>query len=65
MEAGFLDQVVEPDQVLSAATLKAEEILKLDMDAHKNSKTRLREPMLTTLREAIDKDVEVWNLRQL
>ena len=54
-----------PDQVLAAATLKAEEILKLDMDAHKNSKTRLREPMLTTLREAIDKDVEVWKLRQL
>ena len=65
LEAGFLDQVVEPDQVLAAATLKAEEILKLDMDAHKNSKTRLREPMLTTLREAIDKDVEVWKLRQL
>tara|TARA_B100000686_G_scaffold307583_1_gene347922 strand:- start:77 stop:781 length:705 start_codon:yes stop_codon:yes gene_type:complete len=60
LEAGFLDQVSEPGQVLAAALLKAEEILKLDMEAHKNSKARLREPMLKTLRAAIDKDVNGW-----
>jgi len=65
LEAGFLDQVAEPDQVLAEATLKAEEFLKLDLDAHKNSKLRLREPMLSALRLAIDKDIEVWKKRQL
>lgn len=60
LEAGFLDQVSESDQVLAAANLKAEEILKLDMDAHKNSKARLREPMLKAFRVAIDKDVRGW-----
>lgn len=65
LEAGFLDQVAETDQVLADATLKAEEILKLDMDAHYNSKARLREPMLKALREAIAKDVTAWEDRQL
>ena len=65
LEAGFLDEAVESDKVLAAATLKAEEILKLDMDAHKGSKLRLREPMLSALREAINMDVEVWNKKQL
>ncbi|NKB35228.1 MAG: crotonase/enoyl-CoA hydratase family protein [Pseudomonadales bacterium] len=65
LEAGFLDEVAEPDQVLAAAMFKAEEFLKLDMDAHKNSKQRLREPMLKALREAIKKDVDAWKQRQL
>ena len=65
LEAGFLDQAVEADQVLTAATLKAEEILKLDLDAHKASKLRLRGPMLSSLREAINMDIEAWKERQL
>jgi enoyl-CoA hydratase len=65
LEAGFLDEAVEANQVLAAATLKVEEILKLDLDAHKGSKLRLREPMLSSLREAIDRDVEAWKKRQL
>lgn len=65
LEAGFLDEAVEADQVLATAMLKAEEFLKLDLDAHKNSKARLREPLLASLRAAIDKDVEVWKRREL
>ena len=65
LEAGFLDQAVESDQVLAEATRKAEEFLKLDLEAHKNSKLRLREPMLSSLKDAIAKDIEVWRQRQL
>ena len=65
LEAGFLDQAVESDQVLPEATRKAEEFLKLDLEAHKNSKLRLREPMLSSLKDAIAKDIEVWRQRQL
>ena len=60
-----MDEIAEPDQVLSAATSKAEEFLKLDLRAHTSSKLRLREPMLAALRAAIDKDIDVWNKRQL
>ena len=65
LEAGFLDQAVEPDQVLPEATRKAREFLKLDLKAHKNSKLRLREPMLSSLKTAIAKDIEVWKQREL
>jgi enoyl-CoA hydratase len=65
LEAGFLDQAVEPDQVLPEATRKAKEFLKLDLKAHKNSKLRLREPMLLSLKTAIAKDIEVWKQREL
>jgi enoyl-CoA hydratase len=65
LEAGFLDQAVESDQVLPEATRKAKEFLKLDLEAHKNSKLRLREPMLSSLKDAIAKDIEVWRQRQL
>jgi enoyl-CoA hydratase len=65
LEAGFLDQAVEPDQVLPEATRKAKEFLKLDLKAHKNSKLRLREPMLSSLKTAIAKDIEVWKQREL
>ena len=65
LEAGFLDQAVESDQVLAEATRKAEEFLKLDLEAHKNSKLRLREPMLSSLKDAIARDIEIWRQRQL
>ena len=65
LEAGFVDEIAEPDQVLSAAIAKAEEFLKLDLEAHKGSKLRLREPLLAALRVAIDRDIEVWEKRQL
>ena len=65
LEAGFVDEIAEPDQVLSAAIAKAEGFLKLDLDAHKGSKLRLREPLLAALRVAIDRDIEVWEKRQL
>ena len=65
LEAGFVDEIAEPDQVISAATAKAEEFLKLDLKAHTSSKLRLREPMLESLRVAIDKDIDVWKKRQL
>lgn len=65
LEAGFVDEIANPDQVLSAATSKAKEFLKLDLRAHTSSKLRLREPTLASLRDAIDKDIDVWKKRQI
>ena len=65
LEAGFVDEIAEPGQVVAAAASKAEEFLKLDLKAHTLSKLRLREPMLASLRDAINKDIEVWKRRQL
>ena len=65
LEAGFVDEIAEPDQVVAVATSKAEEFLKLDLQAHTSSKLRLREPMLVSLKNAINRDIEVWKKRQL
>ena len=65
LEAGFVDEIAEPDQVVAAATSKAEEFLKLALQAHTSSKLRLREPMLASLKNAINRDIEVWKKRQL
>ena len=65
LEAGFVDEIAAPDQVVATAESKAEEFLKLDLKAHNSSKLRLREPMLASLRDAINKDIDVWKKRQL
>ena len=65
LEAGFVDEIAEPDQVVAAATSKAEEFLKLDLQAHTSSKLRLREPLLVSLKNAINRDIEVWKKLQL
>ena len=56
VEAGFLDRVVPPAEVLSTARDVALELAQLDMKAHAATKARLREDMLVKLRAAIDKE---------
>jgi enoyl-CoA hydratase len=51
--AGFLDWVVPPAEVRSAAQAKAAELAKLNMAAHEVSKQRVREGALEALRAAI------------
>jgi enoyl-CoA hydratase len=53
---GFLDQVVEPDQLMATASEAAARFVTLNMTAHRLSKLRARGPMLAALRAGIDGD---------
>ena len=51
--AGFLDQVVEPDELMNAAREMAQQLKKLNMTAHKNTKRKVRKELLDALDAAI------------
>ena len=50
IEAGFLDQVVEPLEVLAVPRDVAMSLSKLDMAAHAATKLRVREQLLSAIR---------------
>jgi len=50
LQAGFFDELVEPDQLLARATTKAESALQLDMPAHTASKRRIRKALIRKIR---------------
>ena len=54
--AGFLDQVVAPDQLMATARDVAQQMKKLNMAAHKNTKLKVRKALLDTLDAAITLD---------
>lgn len=54
--AGFLDSVVQAEDLTAAAMTKAEELTGLVMTAHHATKLRSREPWLTALRAAMEAD---------
>lgn len=54
--AGFLDQVVPAQDVLSAAQLAAARLSSLNMQAHAATKQRFREASLHAIRSAIEAD---------
>ena len=54
--AGFLDRVAPEDTLLQEARAKAIEYSKLNMPAYNQTKTLVREKLLTDLRAAIDSD---------
>ncbi len=56
IEAGLLDQVVAPSEVLACAQSVAELTAALDFDAHAASKLRVRQTVLHALRTAIEAD---------
>ncbi|MDO8457940.1 MAG: crotonase/enoyl-CoA hydratase family protein [Burkholderiaceae bacterium] len=56
LAAGFLDQVVAPEHLLSAAAEMAQQLKKLNMTAHKNTKRKLRKQLLDALDAAITLD---------
>ena len=56
MAAGFLDQVVAPEQLLGAAAEVAQQLKKLNMTAHKNTKRKVRKALLDALDAAIELD---------
>lgn len=56
INAGFLDQVVDADKLLPTAMQLAQEYKTLDLNAHYNSKLRLRKPLLRKLQFSIYRD---------
>ena len=60
--AGFLDQVVPPDELLDAARGIAEAATMLDSDAHAATKLRARQHTLDAIRAAIDADARALRL---
>ncbi len=56
MEAGFLDRVVAPDQLMTTAMEMAQQLKKLNAVAHRNTKLKARKALLDALDGAIDAD---------
>jgi len=57
VDAGFLDRVVPPDDVLAAAQGTAAELAGLDMQAHHATKRRVRSESLARIQASIDADL--------
>jgi enoyl-CoA hydratase len=56
IRAGFLDAVVDPDELMAAARAMAEQMEKLNMVAHATTKVKARKAFLATLDAAIEED---------
>ena len=56
VDAGFLDQVVKPEALLDTAREIAQQLKKINMRAHKNTKLRVRKELLEALDKAIELD---------
>ena len=55
-EAGFLDKVVPAEQLLATTQAVAQQMKKINMTAHKNTKLKVRKALLETLDAAIELD---------
>jgi enoyl-CoA hydratase len=56
VEAGFLDKVVPAEQLLATTQAVAQQMKKINMTAHKNTKLKVRKALLETLDAAIEMD---------
>ncbi len=56
LAAGFLDSVVAPEDLTAAAQGVAEQMKKLNLTAHANTKVKARKALLETLDESIELD---------
>ena len=56
VDAGFLDQVVKPEELHATVLEVARQLKKINMKAHKNTKLKVRKELLETLDKAIELD---------
>lgn len=56
VDAGFLDKVVPAEQLMATAIAAAQQLKKINMTAHKNTKLKVRKALLETLDRAIELD---------
>ncbi len=60
LQAGIIDELTSAEALQDTALARATDALKLDADAHRNSKLRMREELLTTMEKAIERDCKGW-----
>ena len=60
VDAGFLDKVVPAEQLTEAALTAARQLKKINMNAHKNTKLKVRHELLATLEKAIELDQKTF-----
>lgn len=60
--AGFLDRVVDAEELLPTALQHAQSLLELDMDAHARTKLRLRAEALQAIRRGLAADLRELSL---
>lgn len=60
LQAGIVDELTTADELQATAIARASDALKLDADAHRESKLRMRENLLATMENAIDRDCAGW-----
>ncbi|VXB88497.1 Crotonase/enoyl-CoA hydratase family protein [Pseudomonas sp. 8AS] len=53
VDAGFLDKVVPAEELMTTAVAVAQQLKKINMTAHKNTKLKVRKAFLETLDQAI------------
>lgn len=58
VEVGYLDTVVEPDAFAAAVQAQARQLSALNMDAHRQTKSKSRESLLAKLDIAMERDFE-------
>lgn len=58
VDAGFLDKVVPVEQLQETALAAARQLKKINMNAHKHTKLKVRKALLETLDDAIIRDQE-------
>ena len=56
VEAGFLDELVDENDLITRAESLADQLAGLDAEAHKNTKARLRSELRTVIASAIDEE---------
>ncbi|WP_165664191.1 crotonase/enoyl-CoA hydratase family protein [Metapseudomonas otitidis] len=56
LDAGFLDKVVPAETLLPTALAAAQQLKKINMTAHRNTKLKVRKALLETLDQAIEMD---------
>lgn len=58
-DAGFLDKLVPAEQLLASAQAVAQQMKKINMTAHRNTKLKVRKALLDTLAQAIELDKQL------
>jgi len=56
LDAGFLDKVVPVDQLMTTALAVAAQFKKINMNAHRKTKLKVRAALLETLDRSIELD---------
>ena len=60
LQAGIIDELVQPSELVGIARQRAQDALKLDAAAHASSKLRMRETLLEEISSDIERDCAGW-----